>query len=246
MERILPAVIFLVVHWYASLFTQSFFNHRYAAHQMFKMSRAVEKFFFILSWIFQGSSYLSPHTYGILHRLHHAFADTANDPHSPKFDKSLWRMMWKTKEIYVGIAKHTYQVDDKYLKNLPNGGCLDAFACSWFSRILWGALYVALYVYFQVPFWLYPLLIIHFFMGPIHGAIINWFAHKVGYRNYKIADTSTNIVPVDLLMWGEALHNNHHHKGSNPNFAHRKGEFDPMYPLIWLMDKLNIISLIRR
>jgi stearoyl-CoA desaturase (delta-9 desaturase) len=48
---------------------------------MFTMSKAWEKFFYILSWIFQGSSYLSPRAYGIMHRMHHAYADTEKDPH---------------------------------------------------------------------------------------------------------------------------------------------------------------------
>ena len=69
-------LIFFACHWYLSLFFQTFFHHRYSAHQMFTMSPKTEKIFIFLSWIFQGSSYLSPYSYGILHRLHHAYADT--------------------------------------------------------------------------------------------------------------------------------------------------------------------------
>ena len=67
--------LFIVVHWYLSLFAQSFFHHRYSAHQMFTMPKWVEKFFFIFSFIAQGSSYMSPKVYGILHRLHHEQAE---------------------------------------------------------------------------------------------------------------------------------------------------------------------------
>eukprot|EP01036_Dinobryon_divergens_P038408 gene38408-50429_t len=31
----------------------------------------------------EGSSFLSPRAYAILHRMHHAFSDTKRDPHSP-------------------------------------------------------------------------------------------------------------------------------------------------------------------
>ncbi len=80
-------LIFFACHWYFSLFFQTFFHHRYSAHQMFTMSKTMEKVFIFLSWLTQGSSYLSPYSYGILHRLHHAYADTEQDPHSPKYDK---------------------------------------------------------------------------------------------------------------------------------------------------------------
>ena len=96
-------LIFLVIHWYLSLFCQTFFLHRYAAHAMFKMSPFWEKCFFILSWIAQGSSYLSAYAYGVMHRMHHTFADTEHDPHSPKYDKTLFSMMWRTKGVYTDI-----------------------------------------------------------------------------------------------------------------------------------------------
>ena len=76
-------LIFFVAIWYLSLFCQTFFQHRYAAHGAFKMSKRTEKAFYILSYITQGSSYMSPRAYAIMHRLHHAYTDTELDPHSP-------------------------------------------------------------------------------------------------------------------------------------------------------------------
>ena len=55
-------LIFFVLHWYLSLFCQTFFLHRYAAHGAFTMSRGWEKFFYILTFITQGSSYMSART----------------------------------------------------------------------------------------------------------------------------------------------------------------------------------------
>ena len=81
-------ILFFIAHWYLSLFFQTFFLHRYAAHKAFTMSPFMEKVFFVLTWFFQGSNYLSAYGYGVMHRMHHAFADTPNDPHSPKYDES--------------------------------------------------------------------------------------------------------------------------------------------------------------
>ena len=239
-------LIFFVAHWYLSLFTQSFFHHRYSAHRMFTMSKRWEKFFFVLSWLFQGSSYLSPHTYGVMHRLHHAHADTEKDPHSPKYDKSLFAMMWRTKQIYVDIFWGRKKIADKYLKDLPEWRRFDVFGERYFSRIFWGLAYVAFYIFFATHWWMYFLLPIHIVMGPVHGAIINWFAHKYGYRNFKVKDTSKNLMHVDLFMWGEGFHNNHHKYGGRPNFGVKWFEFDPMYPIILLLDKVKVIRIRNR
>ena len=91
-------IIFVLVLWYGGLFFQSFFLHRYAAHQVFTMSKTMERITFILTWVFQGSSYLSAYGYGIMHRMHHAYTDTEKDPHSPSHDANLFAMMWKTKQ----------------------------------------------------------------------------------------------------------------------------------------------------
>jgi stearoyl-CoA desaturase (delta-9 desaturase) len=80
-------------------------------------------------------------------------------------------------------------------------------------------------------------------MSPIHGAIINWFAHKIGYRNHKVADTSTNIFPIEIMMLGEGLHNNHHKMGTRANFAQKWFEFDPSYMVILILHGLHIIRL---
>jgi stearoyl-CoA desaturase (delta-9 desaturase) len=84
-------------------------------------------------------------------------------------------------------------------------------------------------------------------MSPIHGAIINWFAHKYGYRNFEVGDTSVNFLPVDFLMMGESYHNNHHKYGSRPNFGGvRWHEIDPTYVVMRILDKVGLIKLARQ
>lgn len=210
---------------------------------MFTMSRFWEKVFYVLSWLFQGASYLSPLTYGKLHRMHHAYADTEKDVHSPKYDKTIWRMMDKTKNIYSAIHYGETKVDDKFLGNLPEWNAFDKFAHSWISRLAWAALYIAFYIHFATEWWMYLFLPINLLMSPIHGAIINWFAHKIGYRNHKLYDTSTNIFPIEILMLGEGLHNNHHKMGTRPNFAQKWFEFDPVYFIILFLHSIRVIRL---
>jgi stearoyl-CoA desaturase (Delta-9 desaturase) len=238
---------FFVAHWYLSLFFQTFFLHRYASHKAFTMNKTTEKIFYVLTWFFQGSNYLSPYGYGVMHRMHHAFADTENDPHSPKYDETIWNMMWKTRTIYSDIANKIFVTEKRFTDGVPDWQSFDKFARSWPSRVFWVACYVAIYWFFAPVLWIWLLLPIHFIMSPIHGAIINWFAHKYGYRNFEVGDTSRNFLPVDFLMMGESYHNNHHKNGSRPNFGGiRWHEIDPTYIMIKILDKLNIIQIVHK
>ena len=93
-------LLFLFCHWYLSLFFQTFFLHRYASHKMFKMHPLLEKLFFFMTFIFQGSSFLNPAAYGVMHRRHHSYADTPEDPHSPLHTKSIILFNWNTIKEY--------------------------------------------------------------------------------------------------------------------------------------------------
>ena len=62
-------LIFFVVHWQVCVFCQSFFLHRYSAHKQFTMSPGWERFFYLFTYVAQGSSFLNPRGYAILHRI---------------------------------------------------------------------------------------------------------------------------------------------------------------------------------
>ncbi|MAE84837.1 MAG: acyl-CoA desaturase [Flammeovirgaceae bacterium] len=240
-------ILFFIAHWYLSLFFQTFFLHRYAAHKAFTMSPFMEKVFFVLTWFFQGSNYLSAYGYGVMHRMHHAFADTPNDPHSPKYDESLFKMMWKTKTIYSDITSKRVEVDKRFTEGVPEWQVFDRFARSWVSRLMWGAAYFAVYWVYADVWWLWLLLPVQFILSPVHGAIINWFAHLYGYRNFEVGDTSKNFLPVDFLMMGESYHNNHHKHGSRANFGGvRWHEIDPTYQVIKLLNFVGVIKLAKQ
>ena len=236
-------VIFVLVLWYGGLFFQSFFLHRYAAHQVFTMSKTMERISFILTWFFQGSSYLSAYGYGIMHRMHHAYTDTEKDPHSPSHDPNLFAMMWKTKTIYQDINDQNFAVDAKFTKNVPQWKSFDAFASSRFSRLLWISFYILFFAYFTTALWQWALLPVALLMAPIHGVIINWFAHIYGYVNYKMSNTSKNLFPFDFLMMGEGYHNNHHKHASSANFGVKWHEIDVTYVIMRLLHVLGCIQL---
>jgi len=234
---------FLILHWYFSLFMQTFLHHRYASHRAFSMSKLWERFFYIIAYITQGSSYVSPRVYAIMHRMHHAYTDTDKDPHSPKNDRNIFAMMWNARKVTSNIYKAKQFIEPRFLKNLPNWRSLDKIAHSAWSRIAWIIVYTLVYIFFATSPWLFLLLPIHILMVPIQGVIINWFAHKYGSINFSLKNTSTNLFKVDLLMMGEAYHNNHHKNPGHVNFGFRWHELDPTYLFIRLFSWLRIIRI---
>jgi stearoyl-CoA desaturase (delta-9 desaturase) len=129
-----------------------------------------------------------------------------------------------------------------FAKNVPEWKWFDTWGNSSLSRILWIGLYVFVYIIFAPSFWWFLLIPIHVVMGPLHGVIVNWFAHKYGKTNFDTDNTSKNLFKVDLLMLGEGYHNNHHAYPSKVNFATNKGEFDFCYLIIVLFSRLKIIK----
>lgn len=236
-------LIFFLSHWFLSLFCQTFFLHRYASHKMFTMSTFWEKFFYLFTFITQGSSFLNPRGYAILHRMHHAYSDTEKDPHSPHFFKDVWHMTMHTKDIYLNYAQHKIEPEESFRGNYPEWKLMDKISDMWLVRILFGVLYVLFYVKFATHPAMFLLLPIHFFMGPVHGAIVNWCGHKYGYSNFDNDDHSKNSIPLDFLMMGELFQNNHHKSPNSPNFAKKWFEFDPTYPVMRFLNFAKIIQL---
>lgn len=199
--------------------------------------------FYIGCYLSQGSSYISAYAYGILHRLHHAHTDTKEDPHSPGNTSNVFMMMWQTRNNYYNIYIGKTKVDDKYKKGLPVWKAFDKIAHNWISRLVWVGAYTLVYYFVATEWWMYLFLPVHFAMGSIQGAMVNWWAHVYGYVNFKANNTSKNILPVDLIFWGEAYHNNHHKYPSRPDNSVRWFEFDPGFMVMKILDRLKIIRI---
>ena len=57
-------------------------------------------------------------------------------------------------------------------------------------------------------------------------------------------NTSKNLLPVDILMLGEAYHNNHHKYPSRIDFGGvRWHELDPVYPIIRFLNWLGVVKV---
>jgi stearoyl-CoA desaturase (Delta-9 desaturase) len=235
-------IIFFIVHWYASIFLQSFFYHRYTAHRHFIMSRNTEKFFYISSFIVHGSSYMSPYAYGVMHRLHHVHTDTIEDPHSPINHRGFWSTMWQTRNSYNDIFIGKTLVDGKLEKDLPKWEAFDRIVHTWPMRVGWIIAYLLFYIVFASAWWMFLFLPITVIMCTFQGTVINWWAHKYGYVSFPMKNLSKNIIPVDLFFVGDAYHNNHHKFPGRPNNSHFWFEIDLTYQVTRLLGIVKVIK----
>jgi stearoyl-CoA desaturase (delta-9 desaturase) len=240
---VIAILTFIAVHWMLCVFVQSFYLHRYSAHRMFTLSPGWDRFFYLMTFVCQGASFLSPRAYALLHREHHAFSDTARDPHSPYRFPGFFSMMWATKIRYEALRNRTNRVEARFEGGYPEWPAIDAFADTWTCRILFGTGYTLFYLAFA-PHWAFLFLLpMHYLLGPIHGAMVNWGGHKYGYRNFNTEDQSVNTVPIEIFCGGELFQNNHHKYGSSPNFAVRWFEIDPTYQVMRVLHAVGIIQM---
>ena len=208
---------------------------------MFTMGKGWERFFHLATYVAQGSSYLDPRGYAILHREHHAFSDGERDPHSPYNHSNVVTMMWATRKRYHGYAHRQVEPEARFLGGIPEWPALDRLGQTWVARLAWMTGYTAFYVVFATAWWQFLLVPVHRVMGPVHGAIVNWCGHRYGYRNHATSDKSRNTLVFDALTLGELFQNNHHRHPMRANFGNRWFEVDPCY---WVMRGFAAVGII--
>ncbi len=243
----LAILCFFLGHWFLSLFFHSFFLHRFCSHKMYTTSKNWERVFYFSTWLVQGSSFLVPRAYGVMHRMHHTYSDTEQDPHSPHFFKDVYQMMHSTIMIFRGFLTGKDLPDARFTAEyLPVWQKLDKIGHHTLTRLFFMAGYTAFYIFFAPSYIWFLLLPVHFLMGPIQGAIVNWCGHKYGYSNYDNGDKSKNTSPWGILLMGELFQNNHHYAKDDANFAKKWYEFDLTYCIMLGLHSMRIIELVAK
>jgi fatty-acid desaturase len=75
--------------------------------------------------------------------------------------------------------------------------------------------------------------------------IVNGLCHVIGYQVMDSGDTSTNLFPIDIFGWGEALHHNHHYQQGQANLAIAWFEWDPGFWTLWCLSKVGLVRNLR-
>ncbi len=207
--------------------------HRHQAHRALTLHPVVGHFFRFWLWLTTG---MITREWAAIHRKHHAKVETADDPHSPQV-AGIRKVLWDGADLYRREARNR-ETMEKYGHGTPD---------DWLERKLytphnaWGialmfAIDLALFGPIGITIWAVQMIWIPFFAA----GVINGIGHYWGYRNFEVADASTNIVPWGILIGGEELHNNHHTFGSSAKLSSKWWEFDIGWMYIRILETLGL------
>ena len=193
--------------------------HRDQAHRSLDLHPALRHFFRFWIWSTSG---MVTREWVAVHRKHHAFCETENDPHSPQI-YGLKKVLLEGAELYKAESD-VPETLEKYGRGAPD---------DWMEKnvyLRFPNLGIVLTVVMDLLLFGVPgIIIIAVQMAamPVFAAgVINGLGHHSGYRNFECDDAATNLVPWAFLIGGEELHNNHHAFPTSAKFSMRRWEFD--------------------
>jgi stearoyl-CoA desaturase (delta-9 desaturase) len=198
--------------------------HRYYSHKSFEFRYPFLKHVFTLIAVLAGRG--SPLGWVYVHRQHHAYSDTEQDPHSPKF---LGYKLFG----FDHIKKQEKEPMKIFLvKELMTPDQL--FIHKWYIAILLSFVCALALINLEVLYfaWILPAFCVHLSQNNF-----NYFGHISGYRNFETRDDSKNTVWLFPFLLGEAWHNNHHHNPKDYTTKVNDYEFDPVAVVIDLVKK---------
>jgi stearoyl-CoA desaturase (delta-9 desaturase) len=207
--------------------------HRYFSHRSYRTSRAFQ---FVLAVGGTTCAQKGPLWWAGHHRVHHRFADTIDDPHTPL--KGFW---WS----HVGwiLCDETSARPEGSMKDFEKFPEI-----RWISRHDWIGPWALAIACTLIGGW--SGLVIGFFLSTVllwHSTfLINSLAHVFGRRRFQTADTSRNNPALALLTMGEGWHNNHHRHQHVCRQGIRWWEVDVTWYVLFVLEKLHIIWGVRR
>ena len=193
--------------------------HRDQAHRSLDLHPALRHFFRFWIWCTSG---MLTREWVAIHRKHHAFCETEDDPHSPQV-YGLRKVLMEGAELYKA-EKDNPETISKFGRGAPDDWIERKVYLRWpYGGII--LMVLADLLLFGVP----GIIIIAVQMAamPVFAAgVINGLGHHSGYRNFECDDAATNLTPWAFLIGGEELHNNHHAFPTSAKFSVRRWEFD--------------------
>jgi stearoyl-CoA desaturase (delta-9 desaturase) len=224
--------------------------HRFFSHRAFSAGPAVTAW-----WGVTGSmAAQGPVVFWVAtHRIHHAFADTDRDPHSPRpiGDGRLARL----RGLWHGHAGWLFRVRrENWSKHVPDllanravmtvnrwyfawvllglalptalGGLLTWSVGGAVGGLLWGGL-ARIFLLDQVTWG------------------VNSIGHTLGSRPYRTRDNSRNVAPLAPVSVGGSWHNNHHARPSLATTRHRFWQIDVTGAVIRVLDLFGLVFDVR-
>ena len=229
--------ILLVMMWVSGGLGITLCFHRLLTHRSFRTPKWCEyvlTIFGCTAW--QGA----PANWVGVHRLHHKFADSDHDPHSPRHGFTWSHILWTLHHSVEGIRGIDAARD--LMRDRP---------MRWINRLYWlpqiilaGALFGigwAVGGHWTALSWVVWGVALRTILV-FHGTwFVNSAAHTWGYQNYpETGEHSTNLWWVAIVSFGEGWHNNHHRHPRSAKHGLRRFELDPTWWVIKLMSKVGL------
>jgi len=191
--------------------------HRCLAHRAFRVHAVLAAVLDTYFWVIVGTA---PETWAAVHRLHHRYADTPLDPHSPVQRRPI--------TVLAGSA----YLFAKARARVPAGP----------SRPKWTlavrALVIAFYGILFGPLQLLIMFVVHLvcYLGIM--GMVNAVGHLYGRKphpEYSGYDLAWLAIP----LLGHGYHNSHHAHPAAP----RTGPLDPVWPMLRLLSAVGLVEL---
>lgn len=234
-------------------YSMGIFHHMYLTHRSFKCKRWIEQMGSLMGTLTWRGPFAPPIKYVAMHKIHHAFADTDLDPHTPK--KGFWfaLMSWFWHMPYGFTRLDLYET---YVPEMAKDRWhlfLDRNV-NWLQA-MWGGVCFVLGA--TVPwiaggtfdienglrFMIYGVFVRAFLSLYLINAV-DLVNHTVGYRAYETKDDSTNSFLMASIHLGGAIswHNNHH--AHQHYFTVKKNwwEFDMHHQFLRLLSRFGLVS----
>jgi stearoyl-CoA desaturase (Delta-9 desaturase) len=234
-DYVIAVLVGLALAEVATLIT-TIYLHRVLSHKAIRLHPALTMFMRLGTWMLTS---ISPREWVAVHRKHHNFSDVEGDPHSPHIE-GYWKIMianvyYYRREANDGDTMEKYASDlpfDRLDKTLLRNGTL-GFSLTGLILVLLMGLWPGLVA-------ISTLAVVYLLLN----AAINGAGHTFGYKSFE--NDATNLKLLALITFGEGLHNNHHARPASAKLSAFRGEFDPAWPVIRLLEKLRLAEVLTK
>ena len=228
--------VFFVLQFATGLLGITLCFHRLLAHRSFQAPKWLEYALAVCGGLaLQGG----PIKWVATHRVHHAFSDRPQDPHSPT------RGFWWAHMLWLFAYDETLDHETQFYRYAPElaRDKVYLFLEKTFAlqTVLLGVLLFALG---GLPWLVWGLFVRTTFVYHITW-LVNSASHLWGYQSYDTNEGSRNNWWVALLSYGEGWHNNHHAYLHSAAHGLRWWEVDITYLTIRALGWLGLASRIR-
>jgi fatty-acid desaturase len=217
--------------------------HRLLSHRSFETSNA---FKYLLALFGTLALQTGPVSWVAHHRLHHKKTDQDDDPHTPRYS-----LLWAHLGWTVFVFPEREGVKHRMARDIAKDRVL--MFLDRYNWVIGGWCFLLLFMVgygldgveqgLSLLLWAGCLRMVYAWHSTF---IVNSICHMHGYRTYPTSDGSRNSWLGALLAHGEGWHNNHHAFPRSAGHGHLKFEFDPLYLLLRVLEKIRIVKNVIR